>query len=271
MVQKPSHTVQEFPPSRIATFDTGYIGLRKHHMKALLELDVTDARELIRTYRRCHKKEMSFMVWALKCIAQALSEYPTAHALRRGKKRRVIFDDVDISTIVEKVVMGEKVPLPVVIRKVNKKTLTEIQAEIRAAKNQEVHGEQDFVLGENGLSWGMKFFLAMPQIVRLIIWRLILRNPFLMKQLAGTVVVTSVGMMGKIRGWVIPVSLHPVCFALGSVVKKPGVVGDGIAVREFLHMTILIDHDVMDGAPAARFVSRLTELMEKGYGLRTEI
>jgi pyruvate/2-oxoglutarate dehydrogenase complex dihydrolipoamide acyltransferase (E2) component len=32
-------------------------------------------------------------------------------------------------------------------------------------------------------------------------------------------------------------------------------------------MTILIDHDAINGAPAARFVSRLTELIESGYGL----
>jgi len=35
-------------------------------------------------------------------------------------------------------------------------------------------------------------------------------------------------------------------------------------------MTVLIDHDVVDGAPAARFVSRLAELVENGYGLTEE-
>lgn len=29
------------------------------------------------------------------------------------------------------------------------------------------------------------------------------------------------------------------------------------------------DHDIIDGAPAARFVSRLGELVESGYGLHT--
>ncbi|HCL57564.1 MAG TPA: hypothetical protein DHW82_11230 [Spirochaetia bacterium] len=42
---------------------------------------------------------------------------------------------------------------------------------------------------------------------------------------------------------------------------------DRIEIREFLQATLLIDHDVIDGAPAARFVSRLVDLIENGYEL----
>ena len=34
-----------------------------------------------------------------------------------------------------------------------------------------------------------------------------------------------------------------------------------------LSLTVAFDHDVVDGAPAARFVQRLVELIESGYGL----
>jgi pyruvate/2-oxoglutarate dehydrogenase complex dihydrolipoamide acyltransferase (E2) component len=34
-----------------------------------------------------------------------------------------------------------------------------------------------------------------------------------------------------------------------------------------LSLTVIFDHDVVDGAPAARFVKRLVELIEGGYGL----
>ncbi len=34
-----------------------------------------------------------------------------------------------------------------------------------------------------------------------------------------------------------------------------------------LSLTIIFDHDVIDGAPAARFTRRLVELIESGYGL----
>jgi pyruvate/2-oxoglutarate dehydrogenase complex dihydrolipoamide acyltransferase (E2) component len=32
-------------------------------------------------------------------------------------------------------------------------------------------------------------------------------------------------------------------------------------------MTVSFDHDIIDGAPAARFTQRLRELVESGYGL----
>ena len=54
---------------------------------------------------------------------------------------------------------------------------------------------------------------------------------------------------------------------MGGIALKPAVVGDQILPREILHLTIGFDHDVVDGAPAARFVRRLTELIESGYGL----
>jgi pyruvate/2-oxoglutarate dehydrogenase complex dihydrolipoamide acyltransferase (E2) component len=37
-----------------------------------------------------------------------------------------------------------------------------------------------------------------------------------------------------------------------------------VNVRKKLHFN---DHDVVDGAPATRFVVRLIELLEEGYGL----
>jgi pyruvate/2-oxoglutarate dehydrogenase complex dihydrolipoamide acyltransferase (E2) component len=52
---------------------------------------------------------------------------------------------------------------------------------------------------------------------------------------------------------------------LGS--KKTGYRGDKIEIREYLYVTALVDHDIVDGAPAVRALSRLTKLIESGYGL----
>jgi len=40
-------------------------------------------------------------------------------------------------------------------------------------------------------------------------------------------------------------------------------------VREVLSVTISVDHDIVDGAPAARFVAHFRQLMEDGAGLET--
>jgi pyruvate/2-oxoglutarate dehydrogenase complex dihydrolipoamide acyltransferase (E2) component len=36
-----------------------------------------------------------------------------------------------------------------------------------------------------------------------------------------------------------------------------------------LYLTISFDHDIVDGAPAARYAQKLSQLIEGGYGLET--
>jgi pyruvate/2-oxoglutarate dehydrogenase complex dihydrolipoamide acyltransferase (E2) component len=74
-------------------------------------------------------------------------------------------------------------------------------------------------------------------------------------------------MMGKINGWFIPKSIHPICFGIGSIIKKPVVIKNEIVIREMLNMTILLDHDVIDGADMARFVNTLSKNIENGINL----
>ena len=40
-----------------------------------------------------------------------------------------------------------------------------------------------------------------------------------------------------------------------------------VAVREYLSLTASFDHNIIDGAPAARFCQWFKELIESGYGL----
>jgi pyruvate/2-oxoglutarate dehydrogenase complex dihydrolipoamide acyltransferase (E2) component len=267
MKEDTGHTVKTFPSSRTSTFDIGYISARKHLMRAVIELDVTDARTLLRKYRRKKKEPVSFFAWILTCIGKAVEAHKTVHGIRKGKSRLVVFDDVDISVVIEREVQGEKVPLPLVIRKVNEKSPAELHMEIKNAQQQAVKSEKDYILGENRYKWLMGFYVFLPRFIRLAAWRVILKRPFTIKKMSGTVVVTSVGMMGNIKGWAIPSSFLPVSVVLGSVVKKPGVVDDRMEIREFLQLSVAIDHDVVDGAPATRFVAYLGKLIESGYSL----
>jgi len=45
-------------------------------------------------------------------------------------------------------------------------------------------------------------------------------------------------------------------------------VDNDIKIRDILNMTILIDHDVMDGAPMVRFLRELTKNIETGAGIK---
>jgi len=94
------------------------------------------------------------------------------------------------------------------------------------------------------------------------------RHPRLWKEYMGTVGITAVGMFGKGAGWGIPAAMPtPLTVTVGGIGQKPALVDGQIAIRESLSLTISFDHDIVDGAPAARFTERLKELMESGYGL----
>lgn len=47
----------------------------------------------------------------------------------------------------------------------------------------------------------------------------------------------------------VEISVHPICFGIGSIIREPSVIDDRIEIREILNMSVLIDHDVIDGAP----------------------
>jgi len=79
--------------------------------------------------------------------------------------------------------------------------------------------------------------------------------------------VTSLGMKGQISGWIIPTSMHPLSIGIGTLKKKPAIYQGEIQKRNILHLTIAIDHDVIDGVPAMRFVDALVSRMEAGSGL----
>ena len=257
-----------YPSSRQLTFDLGRIGLAKHHVKALLEVDVTEARRLIKQSRQSGKK-ISFTAWLIKAIADCVALHPPIAGTNHAKSNKVlVFEDVDISIVVEKNVNGSRVPLPYVIRKADKKVLGQIQDEIEAAKSQTVGSEGNYVLSEERSTAGMKLFVRLPQWLRLSLMRvLILNNPQRAKSMMGTVMITTAGMVGHTRGWIVPFSMHPLCLALGSLNVQPAIFRGEIQKREILHMTVLIDHDVIDGVPAARFVDDLVKKLQSGFGL----
>jgi pyruvate/2-oxoglutarate dehydrogenase complex dihydrolipoamide acyltransferase (E2) component len=88
----------------------------------------------------------------------------------------------------------------------------------------------------------------------------------------GTVGLTSVGMFGNGAGWGIPAS-SPTALMLtvGGIGEKLAMVDGRPVVREYLNLTVSVDHDLIDGAPAARFTQRLKELIESGYGLDLDL
>ena len=252
---------KRIPKSRIATFDTFSIGLQKHHVSAMLEFDVTDSRKKLKALRR-GGINVSFNAWLIKIISTIVQKYPEASAYIYNKKKLIIFNDINVSILVEKKIGESKVPIPLVIEKTNSKSAFDITLEIENAKNQDL-SDNDIVLRKKS-SLSENLYYRLPGFLRRTVWKIMLGKPKFAYRKMGNVVITSVGMMGQINGWFIHRSVHPLSFGIGSVLKKAVVIGNEIRIREILNMTILVDHDVVDGAPMVRFLNDLTKYIESG-------
>jgi 2-oxoacid dehydrogenases acyltransferase (catalytic domain) len=223
----------------------------------LIEVDVTRARAHLREHKAKTGESLSFTAFLATCLGKAVDENTSVQACRKGSKHLILFDEVDVYIPIERDVAGQKQIIGYTIKAANQKTFREIHHEIRAAQVQDA---------AKALERYQAFLILPTLLLRFLLW-VLGRSPQVQKKYGGTVGVTAVGMFGKGAGWGIPAASPTLNITLGGIGEKPGVVDGHIAIREYLSLTISFDHDMIDGAPAARFTQRLKELIESGYGL----
>ena len=59
-----------------------------------------------------------------------------------------------------------------------------------------------------------------------------------------------------------PLTLMSLEVIVGGMTQRPHVFDGQVAIRNVLDLTLAIDHNVVDGAPAARFAAEFRELLE---------
>jgi pyruvate dehydrogenase E2 component (dihydrolipoamide acetyltransferase) len=59
--------------------------------------------------------------------------------------------------------------------------------------------------------------------------------------------------------------------AVGRLAERPSVYEGRLCLRQTMHLTLSVDHRVMDGVPAAEFLDRIVELLEKPFLLLCEM
>lgn len=258
-MQSDSHDVAPFPRFRHATRDVLAVSSRKHMIHAMVEVDVTDARSSLRSIGRTTGETPSFTGFIIACCARAVERNPDVHAYRDLRGRLIRFREVDVSTTVERTVDGASQVVPTIIRAANCRTVREIHEEIRTAQLTPVE--------RAGVFRSMRAYLLIPAFVRRLTFRVLDRMPHAMKRHAGTVMVTSVGMFGSGAGWGIPVASHTLNLTIGGIVKRVQMVDGKPEEREHVCLTVSFDHDIVDGAPAARYLHRLRRQVEHAAAL----
>ncbi|MHA1126161.1 MAG: 2-oxo acid dehydrogenase subunit E2 [Candidatus Heimdallarchaeota archaeon] len=265
MAKNNNYTVKPFPKSREIIVDALGQAKRHNHIYGIFEVDVTKAIKIINAHKEKTGERLSFTSWVMRCVANAVDEYPVIHTLRKGSKKLVTFDDVDIKCMIEKETKeGDKIPIQYIIRKANKKSFQDIHNEVRRAQlyNEDAADE------DRKAKRTQKLLMFFPKFIRTIIWTLVMRNPHSVRKNIGTIGVTAMGMYGKgIVGWAIPKTPHSTTIAVGAIVKKPIVINEEIVIRDILHLTIEFNHDTVDGAPGARFIKHICDIMGSAYEL----
>jgi pyruvate/2-oxoglutarate dehydrogenase complex dihydrolipoamide acyltransferase (E2) component len=162
---------------------------------------------------------------------------------------------------------GGYYPYPYIIRAADKKSVVAISQEIDEQINRTVSADDDLYLKNRSKADQrmVKFMLALPSKLRVMLMETMVRNPFRHKQIFGTVGFATVNITGRLSAWVFPnKNAHSLYIALGSITKKPVVVKNEVQVREVLNITAIFNHNVIDGTPARSFMNALVDTIEKG-------
>ena len=86
----------------------------------------------------------------------------------------------------------------------------------------------------------------------------------------GTFTLNNTGALGSVLSQ--PLVNHPQAAILTTeaIVKRPVVVGDGIAIRSMMNLCMSFDHRIMDGAEASAFINAVKRRLE-GIGADTGV
>ncbi len=242
------------PAARKVIVDVGAAASRRHAVPAWFAVDVTDVRPRLRS-----GVPVSLTTYVVATVARAVARRPRLHALRDLRGRVVLFDDVDVNVSVEVTVGGQPFPMNHVLRSAQSRPLPDLDAEVHAVA-------ADPGLSDTArLAGPVRAYLALPAPVRRRVLGSLHRFPDRQKALVGTVGVTSVGMYARGGGLGLPFLVHTLDVLVGGLETRAGVAGDGRVVRrEHLSVAIVADHDLVDGAPLARFLAELRDDLESG-------
>ncbi len=201
------------------------------HFTVVEELDATElvkTREAAKAIGEKQGIRVTYMPFIMKATAIALAEYPELNGTLDEKTQELVrFHYVNLG-IATDTPNGLIVP---VIREVQSKGLMQLASEL---------GE----MAERTRSGKVK-----PEELQ-----------------GGTFTITNAGNIGGILAT--PIINFPEIGILGvhRIVKRPGVVetsmGDKIEVRQYMNLSVSVDHRLTDGANAARFVVKMKQLLE---------
>jgi pyruvate dehydrogenase E2 component (dihydrolipoamide acetyltransferase) len=168
------------------------------------------------------KTQVSYTAILVKAVAHSLLEQPIINSMLDGDKVK-IFEDVNVGVAVA-TEGGLVVP---VIRNADKKSVKELDAEIRELTEKARQGK----MGKEDVT-------------------------------GGTFTITNLGMCGV--DFFTPIINPPeaAILGVGRIIKKPVVINGKLEIKNIMTLSLSYDHRIVDGAPAAQFLTKVKEKIE---------
>ena len=244
--------IQPFPSNRRLVTAAMRAGRRMAPMYGLVDVDVTTANRLL----AAHDPPSSLTAFVVASVARAAAAHPDVHAYRNWRGRLVTHRHVDVTTIVEISTPQGMFGLPHVLRDADVRGVPDITAELHRVKREPASSGSG-----RWLDRAAPVATHIPGTVRAMY--AVMSRSVAVRQRVGTVAVTAVGMFAGGGGFgLTPMTMMSLEVVVGGMTQRPRVVDGRIEARDVLDLTIAIDHNVVDGAPATRFAAKLREIME---------
>lgn len=227
---------------------------QKNTIHSFTEVDISRPRSLMKEHFEKYGEKLSFTAYIVTCLARVIKQHPELNSFIKGRKL-IQLENVTVSVLVERNIEGEKVPEPLGIKEAQLKTFRQINDEIRSVKK----SSEDKLGSLSRMAW-VRFI---PGFLMRTFIRIADRNLKLALKY-GKVAVTAVGMFSKDPIWFIPHGSATVLVTVGSISNKVVEIDGKYETREHLCLTVSFDHDIVDGAPAARFMNDFLETVRSG-------
>jgi len=244
--------VRPFPSNRRLVTAAMRAGRRKMPMYGLVDVDVTTANRLLTS----DNPPGSLTAFVVASVARAAAAHPEVHAYRNWRGQLVTHHHVDVATMVEISTRQGPFAIPHLLRDADIRTVAELTAELSRVKREPRTSSSGKWL-ERTAPAATRIPGTIPAMYG------VMARSVTARQRIGTVAVTAVGMFAGGGGFgITPLTLMSLEVIVGGMTQRPRIVDGQVAIRDVLDLTLAIDHNVVDGAPAARFAAEFRELLE---------
>lgn len=197
------------------------------HAWLMMEVDATNMvntrNQLKNKFKENEGFNLTFFSFFVKAVAETLKEYPMLNSSWQGDKI-VVNKDINISIAVAG---DDKLYVPV-IKNADELTIKGIAKQVNELA-----------------SLGREHKLTSAHMS------------------GGTFTVNNTGAFGSVQSMGIINHPQAAILQVESIIKKPVIIDDMIAVRHMVNLCLSIDHRILDGLVAGKFLKRVKEKIEK--------